>query len=65
MLVSLFDGGDVGGRGHAEMLDLRCSSATKARPRKANAMLKGVMGVVSHLSEATGVETHVGYCGRC
>ena len=60
MWMTLIDSRDAARRGHTETLVERStSSRSKARARNTKAGFKGVMRIVSHLSEAASVQTHV------
>lgn len=60
MLMTLIDGRDAAWWRHTESLVVRStSSGSEARARNTEAGFKGVMWIVSHLSEAASVQTHV------
>ena len=60
MLMTLTDSRDTARWGNTETLAVRSTSpGSKARARNTKAGFKGVMWIVSHLSEAASVQTHV------
>lgn len=60
MLMTLIDSRDAARWGHTEtLIERSTSSRSKARARDTKAGFKGVMRIVSHLSEAASVQTHV------
>ena len=60
MLMTLIDGRDAARWGHTETLVVRStSSGSEAGAWNTKAGFKGVMWIVSHLSEAASVQTHI------
>lgn len=60
VLMSLIDGRDAARWSHTETLVVRStSSGSEAGARNTKTGFKGVMRIVSHLSKAASVQTHV------
>ena len=62
ILLLFGDGGDAGWWCHAKTLGVRCSSGGKARAWDSETSIEGVVGLVSYLSKAASVETHIDCC---
>ncbi len=58
-LLGLVDGGDIGWRSDAQAFDMTAlSTRSKSGSWDSQAIAKGVLGVVGHLSKTASVKTH-------